>query len=165
MQHSDPLRGLRPIPENELDELAPRVGAGGSPVLAYDVYRVGNEVVMEIDAPGVDPSQIVVAVEGRTLVVTVRREWVVGHGVDIVETGREHGVFTRRLFLGERWDLDRLRAEACNGVIVVRAPLVQHPRHRRIDLVPARQEAMEPLTLAEPGEPVLSAQAAADSAA
>jgi HSP20 family protein len=129
----DPLRQLRPIREEELNELvlSDRVHqAATAPVLAYDVYRTGDDLVIEFDVPGVDPSDVNVAIEDRSLVVEVSRKLVQGRGVDVIEAGRQHGAFSNRLFLGERWNLDSLRASVANGVLTVRTR-VAHQIGRR----------------------------------
>jgi len=131
----DPLRQLRPIREDELGQLTsrhdPQLMAGP---LAYDVYRTGDTLVIEFDVPGIDRSELDVSVEDRALVVNVCRKLAQGNGVDVIETGRQHGVFSQRLFLGERWDLENLSAETRHGVLYVRAPVMSHPVRRHLDV-------------------------------
>ncbi|MDA8381059.1 MAG: Hsp20/alpha crystallin family protein [Actinomycetota bacterium] len=127
----DPLTHLRPIRGDELDALSAEheVGPGGP--LAYDVYRAGGELVIEFDVPGVEPSQIEVDLQGRTLRVTVTRQLPASVGADLIDTGRQHGTFTQRLFLGNRWDIAHLRATTRNGVLYLRAPVsIDVARHR-----------------------------------
>jgi HSP20 family molecular chaperone IbpA len=132
MTQGNPLTALRPIRESELDEhrIMP---PSGTALLAYDVYRVGGELTIEFDAPGVDPSDISLTVEGRSLVVSLRRGVKKGPGIDVVEAGRHHGTFQQRLWLGDGWDLDGLQARAENGVLVVRAPVAEVIR-RQVDV-------------------------------
>jgi HSP20 family protein len=131
----DPLRQLRPVREEELARLggsdASQSGAGP---LAYDVYRIGDELVIAFDVPGAEASGINVSIEGRSLVVIVRRELTRGREVDVIEAGRQHGVFSQRLLLGERWDLDRLTAQTRHGVLFVRAPLVAQQVRRHVNV-------------------------------
>jgi HSP20 family protein len=125
----DPLRALRPLREEEFAQLTDVHEPDAAP-LAYDVYRAGDELVIEFDTPGVAPSAIEVSVEGQAIVVTLRRELAKGPGVDVIESGRQHGTFRRRLWLGDRWDLQGVRARAENGVLSVRAPLAAATTHR-----------------------------------
>ena len=128
MEHVDPLRGLRPVRAEDLEDVLTRRRVTSPSVLAYDTYRCDDELVIEFDIPGVDPSGVDLAVEDGEVVVTVRRELVRGPGVDIIDARRAHGVFTERLLLGSRWDPARLRARVENGVLSVRAPLAATSR-------------------------------------
>lgn len=134
----DPLRQLRPIREEDLSQLTDEHGAGpaGSP-LAYDVYRSGHELVIEFDVPGVEPSELDVSVENRFLAVRLRRDLVPNAHIDLIECGRQHGVFTQRLLLGDHWDLEALQAEARHGVLTVRAPLAAPHVRRQVTVAPA----------------------------
>jgi HSP20 family protein len=133
----DPLRTLRPLREEEMTLLTTSHEPAGAPPLAYDVYRKGDELVIEFDAPGVAPSDISVAVEGRAVVVSLRRELVKGPGIDVIESGRPHGSFHQRLWLGERWDVDSLRADAAHGVLTLTAPLAARLMPRAVEVAEA----------------------------
>ena len=137
----DPLRALRPLREEEMEQLTTVREPDATP-LAYDVYRDGDELVIEFDAPGVAPSDINVTVEGQAVVVSVRRELAKGPGVDVIESGRQHGTFRRRLWLGDRWDLRGLRAHAQHGALSVRAPLAAS-ESRRIEVSASREAVPE----------------------
>jgi HSP20 family protein len=130
----DPFRALRPLREEELEQLTTNHEPTGAPPLAYDVYRAGDDVVIEFDAPGVAPSDMTVAVEGRAIAVSLHRDLAKGPGVDVIESGRQHGTFHQRLWLGDRWDLDGVTARAENGVLVVRAPLAAQALRRRVPI-------------------------------
>jgi HSP20 family protein len=129
----DPLRTLRPLREEEIEKLTTVHEAVATP-LAYDVYRTGDELVIEFDAPGVAPGDIDVSVEGRAVVVTLRRQPARGPGVDVIESGRQHGTFRRRLWVGDSWNLHELRARAEHGVLSVRAPVAVETVSRRIEV-------------------------------
>ncbi len=129
---TDPLRALRPLREEEVAELSQVHEATQSAPLAYDVYRAGDELVIAFDAPGVAAGEIEVAVEGHSLSVGLRRSLTRGPGVDVIESGRQHGSFHQRLLLGSRWDLEGLEAHAENGVLYLRAPLVSEATSRRV---------------------------------
>jgi HSP20 family protein len=135
MSHNiDPLRDLRPLRADEMDGLATgRRTMTGAP-LEYDVYRTGQELVIEFDVPGVAPEELDVSIEGRMILVSLRRSLPAGPNIDVIETGRQHGVFTQRLLLGARWDVERVSAYADNGVLSVRAPLAAWTNRRQLDV-------------------------------
>jgi HSP20 family protein len=134
---TDPLRTLRPLREEEVELLSTAHQPVGAAPLAYDVYRTGDELVMEFDAPGVAPADISVAVEGRAVVVSLRRQLVKGARVDVIEAGRQHGTFRQRLWPGDRWDLESLRASAEHGVLTLRAPLAAQVAPRTVAVTSA----------------------------
>lgn len=139
----DPLQRLRPIREEDLAGLVLADRAQGqamTSVLAYDVYRSGDSLVIEFDVPGAVGADVNVVVEDRSLVVEVSRRLMQGKGVDVIEAGRQHGTFSSRLFLGERWDLDGLRASIGNGVLTVRAPIVHEMGRRRVFVADADEQ-------------------------
>jgi HSP20 family protein len=129
---ADPLDTLRPLREEDVHELTREHDDHGTMPLAYDVYREGQELVIEFDAPGVAPADIGLVVEGRTVDVTLGRNLARGRGIDVIEAGRQHGTFRQRLWLGDRWDTDQLSARAENGVLTVRAPLAARAPRRAI---------------------------------
>jgi HSP20 family protein len=137
----DPLRTLRPLREEEIEQLNTVHEAVATP-LAYDVYRAGDELVIEFDAPGVAPGDIDVSVEGRAVVVTLRRQLAKGPGVDVIESGRQHGTFRQRLWVGDGWNLHEVRARAEHGVLSVRAPVAAASGSRRIEVAGA-EEALQ----------------------
>lgn len=112
-------------PESECGPMSSRSFPRRHPftVLAYDVYKRADELVIEFDVPGIDPSRIEITLEGRTLAVSVDRQLAHGDGIDVIDCGRAHGTFSERLLLGNRWDPTGIRAHIEHGVLSVRAPM------------------------------------------
>lgn len=90
--------------------------------------------MIEFDAPGAAPSDLAVAIEGRTVVVSLRRQLANGTGIDVIEAGREHGTFQQRLWLGDGWDLERLYARTEDGVLYVHAPVAAAAATRPVEV-------------------------------
>lgn len=134
MTTTDPLRPLRPVPEEAIEAVTERESVPSGKPLAYDVYLSNHELVIEFDVPGFNVGDVSVELQDRKLVVNASRELHDGRGMDVIETGRQHGTFTRRLFLSDRWDVDRLSAAVEHGVLRVRAPMTKESTRRRIDV-------------------------------
>jgi hypothetical protein len=62
--------------------------------------------------------------------------------VDVIESGRQHGTFRQRLWVGDGWNLHELRARAEHGVLSVRAPVAAASGSRRIEVAGA-EEALQ----------------------
>lgn len=143
--HTDPLSRLRPLSEEQLRFAVDHRGTTTATApLAYDVYRVGDELVIVFDAPGATPDQVQLDIDGPWVTVRVERTLPHGHGIDVVQVGRPHGSFSQRLFMGDGWDLSRAQAVVRDGVLEIRAPVATTNTRRRIrvghgDAEPAQQ--------------------------
>jgi HSP20 family protein len=128
----DPIEELRPLSAGaRMSEPGDVNAPAAESPLAYDVYRQGDELCIDFDVPGVEPASIHVSLEQQFLTVSVGRE-LPASGVEVIERGRVHGSFERRLVLPGHWRLDALRARCVNGVLQIRAPLMRASEGRAI---------------------------------
>jgi hypothetical protein len=67
-----------------------------------------------------------------------------GPGIDMIEAGRQHGTFHRRLWLGDGWDMNDITARAENGVLVLRGPVAAKTLRRRVPIVADASPAVRP---------------------
>jgi HSP20 family protein len=113
---------------------APQAGTWSRPaVMPVDSYRNGDEFVIAFDLPGVDRDAIDIDVERNVLTVRAERRPVnLGDGAEAHLTERPLGVFSRQLFLGDALDTDRIDATYDNGVLVLRIPIAERARPRKI---------------------------------
>ncbi len=132
----DPLLALRPLRDAEVEQIRTTHTSDNSAPLVYDVYRSGDEVVIEFDAPGAAGPEVSVTIEGRSIVVSLRRDMARGPGIDMIECGRQHGTFRQRLWLGDRWDLEHLTASTEHGILTLRAPLAAQLASRQVQVAP-----------------------------
>lgn len=104
-----------------------------SPV-PMDAYRSGDEMVVQFDLPGFDPSSIDLTVERNVLTVRAERQPAAPQEAELVVAERPTGSFTRQLFLGETLDTERLQAGYEAGVLTVRIPVAEQAKPRRIEI-------------------------------
>lgn len=136
---------MRTDPFRELDRLTQQVlGTSARPaVMAMDAWRSGDEFVVELDLPGVDPSTVELDVERNVL--TVRAHRPVNEGTEeMIAAERPRGVFSRQLILGDNLDTEHISAGYAGGVLTLRVPVAEKAKPRRIEVRTAedRQQAI-----------------------
>ena len=132
---------MRFDPFRELDRVTQQVwGQGRAPLLPLDAYREGDEFVMHVDVPGVDPDSIELTVEKNVLAIKAERNWQPGEGAEVITAERPQGSFTRQLFLGENLDSEHIAASYDRGVLTLRIPVAQAAKPRRVEIQSGRQQ-------------------------
>ncbi|MFG1780192.1 Hsp20/alpha crystallin family protein [Micromonospora sp. NPDC049051] len=127
---------MRTDPFREIDRITEQFfGTAARPaVMPLDAYRDGDWFYAAFDLPGVDPDSIDCTVERNVLTVRAERRRPVGDNVEIVAAERPMGTFTRRLFLGDTLDTDKLEAGYDNGVLTLRIPVAERAKPRRVTI-------------------------------
>jgi HSP20 family protein len=131
-------------PFNELDRLTDRLFSNGwtksTVAMPLDAYKHGEEFIVNVDIPGVDPESIEVTVDQDTLTISAERKWQPAEDDYIAFAERPHGKFTRQLFLGEALDQEKLEAHYDNGVLTIKIPVAQSAKPRRIPVASKKGE-------------------------
>ena len=108
--------------------------------MPVDAFRNGDEFVIAFDLPGVDPDAIDIDVERNVLTVRAERRPVnLGDQAVAQLAERPLGVFSRQLFLGDALDTEQIDATYDNGVLLLRIPIAEKAKPRKI-AVAARQQ-------------------------
>ncbi len=126
---------IRTDPFRDLDRIAQQMaGTMARPsMMPMDAWQDGEEFVVELDLPGVDPDHIDLDVERN--VVTVRAERTDrGETSDLLISERPRGIFSRQLVLGDSLDTEKIRAGYDAGVLVLRIPITERSKPRRIEV-------------------------------
>jgi HSP20 family protein len=131
---------MRSEPFTEVNRIAqqlfgnPQAGTWTRPTaMPVDSYRNGDEFVIAFDLPGVDRDAIDVDVERNVLTVRAERRPVdLGEQAVAQVCERPLGVFSRQLFLGDALDTDHIDATYDNGVLVLRIPIAEKAKPRRV---------------------------------
>jgi HSP20 family protein len=131
---------MRSEPFTEVNRLAqqlfgiPGAGTWSRPAaMPVDSYRNGDEFVIAFDLPGVDKDAIDIDVERDVLTVRAERRPVnLGEQAVAQLSERPLGVFARQLFLGDALDTEHIEATYDNGVLVLRIPIAEKAKPRKI---------------------------------
>lgn len=135
---------LRTDPFRDLDRLTRQLTEGDRlNLMAMDAYRTADEVLVEVDLPGVARDSIDITVEKNVLSVAAERERAGDDDVDRLVSERGHGSFRRRVFLGDALDTDGVEADYTDGVLRIRVPLKAKELPRRIAIGRSEQPAVE----------------------
>jgi len=133
---------MRSEPFTEVNRIAqqlfgvPATGTWSRPTaMPVDAYRNGDEFVVAFDLPGVDRDAIDIDVERNVLTVRAERRPIdAGDQATAHLTERPLGVFARQLFLGDALDTGHIDAAYDNGVLVLRIPIAERAKPRRISV-------------------------------
>jgi HSP20 family protein len=134
---------LRFDPFRELDRLADQAWGRSRTALPMDAYRRSDELVLEFDLPGVDPSSVDVTVEKNVLAITAERPTSRHEGDEVIVAQRPTGRFARKLQLGDGLDTEQVRASYVDGVLTVTFPVAAEIRPRRVTVQTAVAGAPE----------------------
>ncbi|GBE65549.1 18 kDa antigen [Mycobacterium sp. MFM001] len=126
---------VRADSSRELDRLTRQLlGTAARPAaMPMDAWRDGEKFVIELDLPGMKPDSLDLNIERNVLTVRAERPGI-DQAREVVAAERPRGVFSRRLFLGENLDTDKIVASYRNGVLRLTIPVSVQARPRRIEI-------------------------------
>src|ERR1700712_555092 len=132
---------MRTDPFRELDRLTQQVFGTPGPfarpsAMPMDAWRDGQEFVVELDLPGVDPASIDVDVDRNVLTVRAERQGLPDR--EFLAAERPRGVFTRQLMLGDTLDVEAVQAAYDAGVLTLRIPVAEKAKPRKIQIAQAQ---------------------------
>ncbi|WP_306361377.1 Hsp20/alpha crystallin family protein [Nocardia sp. CC227C] len=132
---------MRTDPFRDLDRWTQQVfGTAARPAaMPMDAWRDGDEFLVELDLPGIDPNSLDLDVERNVVTVRASRPEL-DQGRSMIAAERPRGVFSRQLFLGESLDTDRIRADYRDGVLRLVIPIAEQAKPRKIEIVRADHE-------------------------
>jgi HSP20 family protein len=123
-------------PFRHLDRLAEQVlGTVAHPAaMPLDAWREGDEYIVALDLPGVDPGSIDLGVEKNVLTVRAERKNPFSEDAELVADERPRGVFSRQLILGDAMETDKVKASYDAGVLTLRIPVAPLAAPRKIEI-------------------------------
>ena len=134
----------------EFDQLAQRMFGWGEAArtqvrvaMPMDAVRREDEVLLRFDLPGIDPQTIDLTVDRGVLTVSAERSEEYGEGENPFIRERVFGTFTRRVYLADTLDADKIDAAYRDGVLAVRVPLIERALPRKIEIHTADKQALK----------------------
>jgi len=124
----DPFREWERVSEQVLSgRTAPRA-------MPMEAFRRGDEFVVALDLPGIDPDDVDVSVERNVVTVRATRRAARDDGAELIIDERPQGEFSRQLFLGDNLDTAQLSADFERGVLTLRIPVAESSKPRRVEI-------------------------------
>jgi len=88
---------------------------------SIDVYETLDELIIEMEIPGVIPKDVTVEVAGSTLRISgMKNDPLLSGGVRYIRMERSFGKFSRELEIPERFDIEKIDASFKDGVLTVK---------------------------------------------
>ena len=123
-------------PFREYEQLAQQLLSGGRVPRSFpmDAYRRGDEFVVHLDLPGVDPGSIDITVESGVLTVSAERRFEQQDDDEMVVNERPQGRFNRDLRFGSAIDVEKIGASYEDGVLTLTLPVSERAQPRTIQV-------------------------------
>ena len=128
---------IRFDPYRELDRLTEQLASTASRApraFPMDAYRRGEQFIVQLDLPGIEPSTIDLTVEQNVLTVRAERRFEPREGDEVVVAERPQGTYARQVFLGDALDSERLQANCRHGVLTLTIPVAEAAKPRRVQV-------------------------------
>lgn len=136
---------MRTDPFRELDRLTQQVlGTAARPAaMLMDAWQAGEEFVVAFDLPGVDVDSVDIDVERNVLTVRAERKNLTDDTTELIASERPRGVFSRQIVLGDALDTEAVKASYDAGVLLLRIPIAEKAKPRRIQIETSSDQARE----------------------
>ena len=122
-------------PFREMDRLLSDVTRTPAAVaVPMDLYRDGDNYMVAVDLPGVDPASIDIDVDDRTLTIRAERAAKVSQEVQWISRERAMGTFARQLTLGHGLATDQITAEYTDGGLTLPIPVAEAAKPRKVEV-------------------------------
>lgn len=100
-----------------------------------DVYETKDEIVMRVEAPGIDPKDVKISLTGDQLTISGKREHEAKtNGRKYVRVERRYGNFVRSFTLNVPVVADKVEANYREGILEVHLPKAEEVKPREIEV-------------------------------
>jgi HSP20 family protein len=134
MATSSPIFGLRREIDRLFDDTFARDGGNFTP--AVDIRENDSEVRLELELPGLKPSEVEIMAENGVLTVhgEKRSERKEGDESRYQVVERSYGTFIRTFQLPQGVDEDQIKADFEHGLLTIHIPKAALPQAKRIQI-------------------------------
>jgi len=106
----------------------------GPRLMPVDLYRDGDQYILNADLPGIDPGSVDVDVDGQLLTIRAQRTAGSADGAKWLTQERPAGTYLRQFSIGEGVDTAGISASYDNGVLSVVVPVSERAKPRKIQV-------------------------------
>ena len=127
----EPFKDIEKIFEDDLFNVSSKMGGD----LATDIYEEGNNIIAQINVPGIDPKNVELSIEDDVLRISGQREEEKEEkGKKFYSKEVRRGSFERSIKLPARVQDDKTDAEYKGGVLIVTMPKKEVASSGKIDI-------------------------------
>ncbi|MGN6124980.1 MAG: Hsp20/alpha crystallin family protein, partial [Humibacter sp.] len=101
-------------------------------LMPVDLFREGDQYVLNADLPGVDPGSVDVDVDGHLLTIRAQRSAANRENSRWLAQERPFGSYQRQFTIGDDVDAENISASYDNGVLSVVIPVAERAKPRKI---------------------------------
>jgi len=102
---------------------------------AVDVVETKNGIVVNVEAPGMDPKEFDISLTGGTLTIKgEKKQEKVEEGENYHLTERRYGTFTRSILITQEVEGNKITASYKNGVLKVTVPKSEEAMRKEIKI-------------------------------
>ena len=136
ISQTTPVFGLRREIDRLFEDTFGRDSARTGWAPAIDVREDGKEIVLEVELPGIKPSDVEVTAENGVLTIRGEKQSTMTENKEgrYHVTERSYGAFTRSFQLPNGVDERRIEAEFSDGLLLVHVPKATLAQPRRIEI-------------------------------
>ena len=121
-------------PFSQLDRIAQSIfDTSRQPrMMPVDLFREGDQYVLNADLPGIDPGSVDVDVDGHLLTIRAQRSGANREHARWLAQERPFGSYMRQFSIGDDVNAEGISASYDNGVLSVVIPIAERAKPRKI---------------------------------
>ncbi len=102
---------------------------------AVDVAETKNEIIVNVEVPGMDPKEFDISLSGGILTISgEKKEEKVDEEENCHLIERRYGTFTRSILLPQEVESDKIRASYENGILTITVPKIEEAIRKEIKI-------------------------------